>query len=110
MRGAWFRGAPFRGGGGGGGGKSKELGSEVQRCLAQGSSGQRYIPMFKGARVMGTPVRTSGGGDRVRRSRVRGSRVRGDLLTLAGTGHFASFHGTRRGGGGGGATPVPFRP
>ena len=30
------------------------------------------------------------------------------FLTLAGTGHFASFHGIRRGGGG--TTPLPFRP
>ena len=42
------------------------------------------------------------------RGKHDGIRIVALPLTLAGAGHFASFHGTR--GGGGGTTPVPFRP
>ena len=62
VRGALVRAAPLMGGGG----KSK---NSDQRCLAQGSSGQKYAQrelgsweLRSGLRVMGTTVRTSGVG------------------------------------------------
>ena len=111
MRGAWFRGAPFREGGGGG--KSKELGSEVQRCLAQGSSGQRCIHMFKGARVMGTPFRTSGGGSsgqEISGQRSSGQRISGQRRSVNPRRHRPFRILSRYKEGGGGATPSAVSP